>query len=202
MPEEAFLLKEYELCYEQLRYYDTRHSSTLKYLVALTSSMATAMFAIYKVLGALNNTFYIVLSLLSFVVFIGSILLYLLMLQNRVYFVLTAKQINSLRRYFCEQCHGFENQLWVSTEISPFKLLSVHSFQMLGAIVVSSLFVASGIHSLYPILGHEPNLKRTFVFFIVVVLFLTSSGALYLVLQGRKKVYKLIKSRNSNNGVE
>jgi hypothetical protein len=199
MTEQTFLLKEYELCYEQLRYYDTRHSSTLKYLIALTSSMATAMFAIYKLFGVLNNTFYIVLSLLSFVVFIGSIILYLLMLQNRVYFVLIAKQINSLRRYFCDQCPSFENQLWVSTTISPFKLFSVHSFQMLGAVVVSSLFAASGIHSLYPILGHEPNLKRTFVFFIVMVFFLTASGALYLVLQGHKKG---IKSRASINGVE
>ena len=199
MTEQNFLLKEYELCYEQLRYYDNRHSSTLKYLIALTSSMATAMFAIYKVLGTLNNTFYIVMLLLSFVVFIGSIILYLMMLQNRVYFVLVAKQLNSLRSYFCEKCPGFENQLWVSTAISPFKLFSVHSFQMFGGIVVSSLFAAAGIHSLYPILGHEPNLKRTFGFFIVVILFLTASGALYLVLQGNKKV---IKSKDSNNGVE
>ena len=199
MTEQNFLLKEYELCYEQLRYYDTRHSSTLKYLIALTSSMATAMFAIYKVLGALNNTFFIVMLLLSFVVFIGSIILYLMMLQNRVYFVLVAKQINSLRNYFCKKCPGFENQLWISTAIYPFKLFSVHSFQMLGAIVVSSLFAAAGIHALYPMLGHEPNLKRTFVFLIVVVLFLTLSGALYLVLQGNEKIVKPI---NSNNRVE
>jgi len=188
MPASDFLLKEYEFCYEQLRFYDIRHSNTLKYLVTLTSSMATALFAIYKLIGALNNTFYTFQALLSFVVFVGSILFYLMMLQNRVYYVLIAYQINSLRLYFCKKNPGFDNQLWISTNFTPFKLFSVHSFQMLGAVVISSLFAASVFCALYPLLGHVPNLKGTFIFFIGMVVFLTFFGALFLVMQGHKKV--------------
>lgn len=191
MPEDSFLIKEYELCYEQLRYYDTRHFSILKYMVTLACSMATAMFAIFKVIGDLNTTFYIVLSLLSFIVFLGSALLYLLLLQNRIYFVLVARQINSLRNLFCKSYPDFNNQLWVSATVSPFKLFSAHTFQMLCAILVSSLFAASGIHSLFPILGYEPNFYRTLVYFIVTILTLALTGALYLILQGRKKVNEL-----------
>jgi hypothetical protein len=31
--EHEYLLKEYELCFEQLRFYDTRHESLLKYML-------------------------------------------------------------------------------------------------------------------------------------------------------------------------
>lgn len=187
MPTSDFFLKEYELCYEQLRYYDTRHANTLKFLITLTSSMAIALFAIYKLVGGLNNAFYMIEVLLSLIVFIGSLLLYLLMLQNRVYFGRMATQINSLRRYFCEKNPDFENQLWVSTELSLFKLFSVHSFQMLGAVVITSLFAASGFHALYPLLGYATSLKRTVIYFLVVSVFLLFSGSVFLVIQERKK---------------
>ncbi|MBW1717519.1 MAG: hypothetical protein JRJ77_17155 [Deltaproteobacteria bacterium] len=197
-----FLLKEYEFCYDQLRYYDTRHSNTLKHLITLTSSMGAALFGIYKLMGTLNYAFYTIQALLSLVVFVGSILFYLLMLQNRLYFVLIAKQINSLRLYFCERNPDFNNQLWVNTNISPFKLFSVHSFQMLGAVVVSSLFAASGFYALYPLLGYVPNLKWTLLFFIGVVAFLIVSGSFFLLIQGRKKISKIGKTEGSNEVVE
>ena len=41
-----YLLKEYELCFEQLRFYDQRQESLLKYAITLTSAIATAQFAI------------------------------------------------------------------------------------------------------------------------------------------------------------
>jgi hypothetical protein len=150
--------------------------------------MATALFAIYKLMGTLSYSFYMVQALLSSVVFVGSTLFYLLMLQNRVYFVLIARQINSLRLYFCENACGFDNQLWTSTNLSPFKLLSVHSFQMLGAVVASSLFAASGFYTLFPLLGYKPNIRATFLFFLGVVVLLTFFGSLFLVIQGRKKL--------------
>jgi hypothetical protein len=45
-----FLHKEYELCFEQLRFYDERQSNLLKFLFTLTSAVATAQFALYKAL--------------------------------------------------------------------------------------------------------------------------------------------------------
>ncbi|HVO67537.1 MAG TPA: hypothetical protein VMT12_13755 [Syntrophales bacterium] len=41
-----YLMKEYELCFEQLRYYDDRNTNMLKYLFSLTSAVATAQFAV------------------------------------------------------------------------------------------------------------------------------------------------------------
>lgn len=91
-----YLLKEYEQCYIQLRYYDDRHSSILKYLFSLTGAVATAQFAIYKFVQAPTQGFFACQAFLSLIVFIATLLLYLAMLQNRLYFVYIARQLNAL----------------------------------------------------------------------------------------------------------
>jgi len=40
-----YLIKEYELCFEQLRFYDERHEKILTYTFNLTAAAATARFA-------------------------------------------------------------------------------------------------------------------------------------------------------------
>jgi len=84
-----FLHKEYELNYEQLRFYDSRQESIFLYLFTLTSSVAAAQFAIYKFFSGATQEFYKCHLFLSVVVFIATVLLYLSMLQNRLYFVFT-----------------------------------------------------------------------------------------------------------------
>ncbi len=178
-----FLLKEYELCYEQLRYYDDRHSSTLKYLLTLTSSIATAQFAIYKLTGEINLIFYQAQSFLSSIVFIASFLMYLIMLQNRVYFVRISKQLNSLRSFFCTNIPEFDNQLWTKTSIPIFKIFSVHSFQMLGAVLIASLFASSSFHAVCSIMGCAVILTKTIIFFLMMVAIMASTGIIYLKYQ-------------------
>jgi hypothetical protein len=82
MPNTDYLMKEYELCFEQLRYYDTRHTATLKYLISLASAVATALFALYKYFGAPNPQYYSLQSLLAALVWVGSLLLHLSMVEN------------------------------------------------------------------------------------------------------------------------
>ena len=53
-----FLIKEYEICFEQLRYYDNRQSHLLQYLFTLSSAVATAQFAVYKFLKAPTQGFF------------------------------------------------------------------------------------------------------------------------------------------------
>jgi hypothetical protein len=94
-----YLLKEYELCFEQLRYYDDRHSSILTFLFSLTSAVAAAQFAVYKFAEGPTQGFFACQVFLSLLVFIATLLLYLAMLQNRLYFVYIARQINAIRGY-------------------------------------------------------------------------------------------------------
>lgn len=145
-----YLLKEYELNYAQLRYYDDRHTAALTYLFSLTSAVATAQFAVFKFLeGETSSIFYACQAFLAGVVFIATVLLYAAMLQNRIYFVFTARQLNAIRSHLmATAADGFaNNQLYTSTSFPAFKLRSVHTFQLLGATLLSSLFAGVTVAS-------------------------------------------------------
>ena len=78
----VFLHKEYELCFGQLRFYDERQTNLLKYLFTLTSTIAAAQFALYKIFNSPTKEFFLCLLFLSFVVTIGAFLIFLSMLRS------------------------------------------------------------------------------------------------------------------------
>jgi hypothetical protein len=125
-----YLLKEYELCFEQLRFYDSRQESLLKYMFSLTSAVATAQFAIYQLLQGPTVGFFKCQALLSGLVFIATLLLFSAMLQNRLYFVYIARQLNAIRGYLmgAEAPEFKNNQLYTSTNFPALKPFSVHTF--------------------------------------------------------------------------
>jgi hypothetical protein len=145
MEQDEFLLKEYELCFEQQRFYDTRQATTLKFLFSLTASVATAQFAILKFVGNASDKYYLTQAFLSVVVFIASVLLVMIMVQNRLYFVYATRQLNAIRAHFLDTQTGKfrDNQLWTSTDFPAVKPHSVHMYQLRGAVFMSSLFAGS-----------------------------------------------------------
>jgi len=88
MPHE-YLFKEYELCFEQLRFYDARAESLLKYLCTLTSSITVALFAVYQLQHGATPAFYKCMSFLCGLVSVATLLLTLATIQNRLYFVMS-----------------------------------------------------------------------------------------------------------------
>lgn len=187
MPSE-FLYKEYQLCFEQLRYYDTRHTDLLKYSFTLTTSIAAAQFTIYKVLGSASNNFYASQVFLSTIVFIASLLLFFGMLKNRVYFVMVARQINAIREYMLTtEASGFKNnQLYTSTTFPVLNLSSIHTFQLIGIALISSLFAGSIVYGLGIVLNNKANpLLSGFSIFIIGTTELTC-GFLYLKMADKK----------------
>lgn len=187
MPSE-FLLKEYGLCFEQLRFYDSRQQELLKYLFTLTSATAAAQFAVLQFLGKPTIVFFAAQGFLSLVVFTASLLLYLMMLQNRLYFVFIARQINAIRKHMLQtDAIAFaENQLYTSTSFSAFKWSSVHSFQMLGASMISSLFAAvSTFGILHAIKASGTLLSAVFVW-LAVLATEVFAGAIYLKSANKK----------------
>lgn len=181
MPSE-FLLKEYDLCFEQLRFYDTRQEELLKYLFTLTSATAAAQFAVLQFLGKPTVAFFAAQGFLFLVVFTASLLLYLMMLQNRLYFIFIARQINAIRKHMLEtDAVAFAaNQLYTSTSFSAFKWSSVHSLQMLGAALISSLFAAVSTFGILHVLKAPCALISTVLVWLAVVLMEVVGGATYL----------------------
>ena len=141
----VFLHKEYELCFEQLRFYDERQTNLLKYQVTLTSAVATAQYALLKLFNSLTHEFFLSLVFLSVIVLTGSLLIFLSMLQNRLYFVFMARQINAIRGFLTkhEAPMFTENQLYTKTDFSAIKPFSVHTYKLVGAAFITSLFAYS-----------------------------------------------------------
>ena len=189
-----FLYKEYELNYEQLRFYDSRQSSIFKYLFTLTASVATAQFALYKFFTAPTQDFFRCHLFLSSIVFIATVLLFLSMLRNRLYFVLTARQLNAIRGYLLEnEVPEFKNnQLYTSTDFSAAKAASVHTLQLIGSVFISSMFAGSSIYALLPAMNLQPSLGWSFLAFVVIAIVEIIFGFVYLNKQGKKTADKAI----------
>lgn len=183
-----FLHKEYELCFEQLRFYDERQSNLLKYLFTLTSAVATAQFALYKVFGSPTKEFFLCLAFLALVVVTGSLLLFLSMIQNRLYFVFIARQINAIRGYLLrhEAPTFTENQLYTRTDFSAVKPFSVHTYQLVGAAFITSLFAGSASYAIAKLAGSSSPWCPVTVVFLLFLLGASIGGYQYLKKQGAK----------------
>lgn len=189
-----YLLKEYELCFEQLRFYDTRQESLLKYLCSLTSAVVAAEFAVYQLAHGGTAGFFGCEVLLSGLVFIATVLLFLAMLQNRLYFVFIARQLNAIRGHLMKiDAAGFGgNQLYTSPNFSALKVMSVHTFQLVGAALISSLFAACSVFGLRPALGCKYQAASVVVVFFVVFVAEAGGGIRYLLVQGRHTADKAV----------
>lgn len=178
-----FALKEYELCFEHHRFYDNRQFDLLKYLISLATAVATAQFAVYRIVNGTTSEFFVCQFFLSVVVFIATLLLYLAMLQNRLYFVLMSRQLNAIRGYWLAlDSERFDNnQLYTKTNISAFKLSSVHTFQMIGAVVISAMFAALSAYSMAPLSGGAPCFLSAIITFILVAFVEVVGGVSYLI---------------------
>lgn len=193
-----YLLKEYELCFEQLRYYDTRHTSILTYLFSLTSAVATAQFAVFKFLKEATSQFFVCQAFLCVVVFVATLLLFLAMLQNRLYFVYIARQLNSLRGYLMRtEADGFtENQLYTSTDFPALKPSSVHTFQLLGAALISSMFAGLSVYASIQALTKESSYGVAILAGLVIAVAEIGGGTKYLASAGKKSADHAVHGQN------
>jgi hypothetical protein len=181
-----YLFKEYELCFQQLRFYDERQESLLKYLCTLTASIATAEFAIYQFLHGATLAFFRCESFLSGLVFFATVLLFSANLQNRLYFVLVARQINALRAHLMEAAgDGFtKNQLYTSTSFPALKPLSVHTLLLVSTALISALFAGASIYGLLSASPYGPVAGTCTA--AVVLVAEAGGGIAYLMSCGKK----------------
>lgn len=193
-----YLLKEYELCFEQLRFYDQRNESILKYISSLASAAATAQFAIYQYLHSATVGFFRCQAFLSGLVFLATLLLGMAMLQNRLYFVFVARQLNAIRGYLMRvEAGGFKNnQLYTSTNFSALKPFSVHTFQLLGAVLISSTFAGITAYAIRPALGDEACILPAALTCLFVLAAEAVGGATYLYRSSKKTADEAVHRQN------
>ncbi len=195
---DEYLLKEYELSFEQLRFYDTRQENLLKYLCTLTSAVATALLALFQLTHGATAYFLQLAALVAGLVFIASLLLFLAMLQNRLYFVYVARQINAIRAHLMDvSADGFKkNQMYTSTRFPALKLMSTHTLQISGAALISSLFAGGCAYGLAAPGRCGLALFIAVEVFVAAFIIEAACGVAYLLVQGKKSADSAIHSES------
>ncbi|HBU69644.1 MAG TPA: hypothetical protein DEE98_04595 [Elusimicrobia bacterium] len=154
-----FLYREYEECFKQMRYYDDRQLSLLKFSIILSSSIITAILAIDKIFPWNSSHFSLILVFLALVVTLGNMLILFSMAVNRMYFVYPVRQINAIRKYLMtEENPNFlpQNQMYLATDVSALKLFSIHSLIMLTVAMLSAIFFSLFMFSLLRLYEVKP----------------------------------------------
>lgn len=118
----------------------------------------------------------------------GSLLIFLSMLQNRLYFVFMARQINAIRGHLMkhEAPMFTENQLYTKTDFSAIKPFSVHTYKLIGAAFITALFVGSSTYAIFQLAGCNSSWCSVGIVFLGVFLGLAIGGYFYLKTQGAK----------------
>ncbi len=195
-PDRSYLLKEYEECFEQLRFYDTRQTDFVKYYYALASAVIAAQFALLKFLTSTTNSFFDSLIALSFVCFIAGVLFYVAMLRNRVYFVFVARQINALRGYLLKADPGFNlNQMYTTTELPTYRAGSLQTVEIFGVTLTSSLFGAALVYGISSKFAFPLPLAFSASFLILIAIIQIVLGIRYLRSENRKSANDVIKDQ-------
>ena len=187
---------------DPLRFYDQRHENILMYTFSLTAAAATAQFAIYKILNGASVIFFKFAATLSGLVFVATLLLYMALLQNRLYFVYAARQLNAIRGYMMEaEAKGFKNnQMYTSFDFPALKSFSVHTFTLIGVALISSLFAGGCAYAIAPALGHAGCLAIGIETGVVVFVAEAIGGIQYLLSAGKKPADQVIHRVPANSG--
>lgn len=176
-----FLETEYKECLSLIKYYDERQQSLIKFGAALSSAIPSILFGIYGLKDMNMATFWYFSFLISTVASISLLVIFLVMVQNRLYFIYPARQVNAIRAHLLMEIQDFKtNQMYLSTNFSAFKLLSTHTLLNIFTCLQMGGFIGVGIFS-FSINNNQPNLRELVISscvigcFAALIVFLISS---------------------------
>lgn len=186
---DEFLKIEYEQCMELLKYYDGRQISLARFATAISAAVASVIFGVNDLRTEVSENYWGFVALLSCVTALGLTTIYLGMVQNRLYFVYPARQVNWIRKVMLdrlgEQARG--NQMYTDSTFGAFRLRSAHSLANLFVCLQVGIFVALSVFAL----GSQAG-RSEFLFLISTLVgvvgasVLFGASARYLVVHGRR----------------
>lgn len=95
----TFLMQEFNQCFTQMRHYDSKRITLAQYAFSFYSAIVTATIALNKFFYYERNIYNIDFSL-TLLLLLGSVIgfaIVVILVRNRIYFVMVAKQVNSIR---------------------------------------------------------------------------------------------------------
>lgn len=188
MVENDFLLKEYEECFAQVRVHDKAQKSMIGFTITIASLIPTVLLALYQISGEkINPIYWLLQSGVLFTTFIALLIVYTYLVQNRLYFIYSARQLNAIRRYFLEQNPDFKkNQMYTDYKFSGFKWMSTHILILIGVTVIASIFWIGALFSFGLYLGLNHNYWISLVSGIIIFIAIITRAKYYLSEKSNK----------------
>ena len=117
---------EYKQCLASLKYYDDRYLSILKFATGISSAVPPVIFALYNLDIETDLEYWNFVTFLSLITALGLLALFVAMIQNRLYFIYPARQVNSIRKsqFLGKSPPIFQNQMYTDVDINAFKWMS------------------------------------------------------------------------------
>ena len=117
---------EYKQCLASLKYFDDRHLSLLKFATGISSIAPPVIYALYNLDIETDIDYWNFMTFLSLITAIGLSALFVAMIQNRLYFIYPARQVNSIRKsqFLSKSPPVFQNQMYTDVDINAFKWMS------------------------------------------------------------------------------
>ena len=146
-----FLRIEYESCLSLLKYYDDRQLSLVKFTTGASSSIVALMFGFHTFRTGAQPYFWHFVTALSGVATLGLLAVFAAMVQNRLYFIYPARQVNAIRRAMLAQVttEFSDNQMYLTTDVRAFKFLSLNTFMNLLVAMQIGGFLALGCFAIF-----------------------------------------------------
>ena len=128
-----FLRIEYDGCLDLLKYYDDRHLALVKFSMGASGSIVSLIFGFYTISAGAQPYFWNFATALSGVATLGLLAVFAAMVQNRLYFIYPARQVNAIRRAMLARVSTefADNQMYLTTDVRAFKFLSLHTLMNL-----------------------------------------------------------------------
>lgn len=178
-----FLENEYKECYSLLKHYDERHQSLVKFISGISGAIPSLLLSLYS----LKNMDSIVFWKFTFIIFlvttISLLALLMIMVQNRLYFIYPARQVNAIRTYhLAKEDNDFNNnQMYLSTTFNAFKFFSVHTLLNLFTSIQVGIFFGGSFFSYFTL--NNCTYHPTIISFLsggIFSLFVFSTSSYYL----------------------
>jgi len=184
-----FLESDFNQCFEQMRYYDSQIVGTLKFQFAGYTTLIGLTLGIIKYGEVKEVDFSFPISAFLIVGLIIGVLLYAIMIRNRVYFVHLARYINEIRsKFLSSKPLGIENTSKMYTNSTLPQFYNFRSSQAWYVYIVSTFNATLGF--MLGIINYS-QIVAWIIFFFLIILQL-SSGILYLCSREGKTIEKSV----------
>jgi len=148
-----FILTEYQECFSHMRHYDNNTSEILKLIFSFYAAIITLSLGVYEFIFQKNSSETIALLYISIILFFSfcvGIIVIVLVVSNRKYFVKVAQQVNSIRHFYSQKINFYENKL--PTDDNQPKVFNIKSSQMVIIfliVFINSVVLFFAINSLF-----------------------------------------------------